>query len=652
MPVILQIVCQKIDIMTTKKQPTTAAAIEGSATEKKVRKPAAKRTNTRRKTTSKAAEVATAEKQAVEENKPVAENQVIAENKAVDNEKKVRKPRAAKKHTAQPKVEPNVQSALELNTESTNELNIEPTVEQLSVNSVEEAPAVKPVETPVEQAIEVAVRPEVKHSSEVALPMEVKQPSEVAVTTEVKQPKSEQQPAQEARRPKTEPQPVVIPDLPNIEINSIVDLAQAPQRSIVLTDQQIQQLTLDELAERHAYLQRLLANVLDYDVVISDTNIWLELFIAGGHGDQRSNARLQFERQLEFISKLVKHRGCRFMMMGETYEEIDRFATMQDPTNHKEADFSDNVVCLNTAARLAKRLILSQQRENRLRIEGLGAESHHASFADPAIIRKVVELFADGKKVLLITNDASVAIRSIGLCDDLQRINCVSDEEWDDVFAPLRPMVFTFDDLKLLDNYTRQYHYIQMASGEPWMCQVTKREKATNVVPLDLWLDAFRPGDKHRGDNLFTDQEMQLLQKKEQQKQQNVNQSKQQPGGQQKQQSAGQPKQQNGNQPKQQNNRQKQQPKQQQKQASKQNTVDGPKAIEPKTAGEPKDVEFKAAEPVVDRNVVEIVEIQPAETATVEVAEEPKQRSRSRRKPSGRGRKSSGEKSAQTSAEN
>ena len=282
---------------------------------------------------------------------------------------------------------------------------------------------------------------------------------------------------------------------------------------------------------------------------------------------------------------------------------------MQDPTNHKEADFSDNVVCLNTAARLAKRLILSQQRENRLRIEGLGAESHHASFADPAIIRKVVELFSEGKKVLLITNDASVAIRSIGLCDDLQRVNGVADEVWDSVYAPLRPMVFTFDDLKLLDNYTRQYHYIQMASGEPWMCRVGKRGKAGNVPLLDLWLEAFRPGDKHRGDNLFTDQEMQLLQKKEQQKQ-SLNQQKQ-ASGQQKQMS---------NQQKQPSNQQKQ-TSNQQKQTSNQ---------QKQAASQPK------------KELPEVNSEAPV------VAEEVKTGSRSRRKPSGRGKKQTGAKAEKT----
>lgn len=321
-------------------------------------------------------------------------------------------------------------------------------------------------------------------------------------------------------------QQLTVPALPHIRISNIIELLQAPMRSIVLTDQQIQQLTLEQIEERHRFLEETLARVLDYDVVISDTNIWLELLIGytSSHSDPKYNARLQFERQLEFISKLTHYRNGRFMILGETYEEIDRFASMLDPANHRDADFTDNIVCLNTAARLAKRLILAQQRENRLRIDGIGAESHHAAFADPAIIRKVAELFATGKKVLLLTNDASVAIRAMGICDDLQRHNNISDSEWDEKYAPLRPMVFTFDDLKQLDFYTKQYHYIQMAAGVPWMSDIERTIKRDIPAPLELNMDAFKPGDKHRGDNLFNDQEKQqgqqkLLQQKKQMEQ-------------------------------------------------------------------------------------------------------------------------------------
>lgn len=321
-----------------------------------------------------------------------------------------------------------------------------------------------------------------------------------------------------------------IPALPSIQIRNIVELMQAPMRNIVLTDQQIQQLTLEEIEKRHKFLEETLARVLDYDVVISDTNIWLELLVGytSSHSDPRYNARLQFERQLEFISKLTQYRGGRFIMMGETYEEIDRFASMQDPANHRDADFTDNIVCLNTAARLAKRLILAQQRENRLRIDGIGAESHHASFADPAIIRKVADLFAAGKKVLLLTNDASVAIRTMGICDDLQRHNNISDEVWDERYAPLRPMVFTFDDLKQLDFYTRQYHYIQMAAGAQWMQDIEPKIRRERPETLTLWLEAFRPGDKHRSDNLFTETEKQQVQKQQQQRKQQEQQNRQQ----------------------------------------------------------------------------------------------------------------------------
>lgn len=315
---------------------------------------------------------------------------------------------------------------------------------------------------------------------------------------------------------------------------NIIDLINTPQKDLILSDQQIQQLTLEEVHQRHLMLQEILSGVLDYDIVISDTNVWLELN-AVSHGDNRGNTRLMFERQLDFISKMMRHRGGKFIIMGETYEEIDRFAAVQDPVNHKEADFSDNLVYLNAAARLAKRLILSMQRENRLRIEGISSESHHAAFADPAIVRRVVELFTEGKKVLLLTNDASVAIRSIALCDDLQRINAIGDDEWNATYTLLRPMAFTFDDLRLLDNYTRQYHYIQMADGTPWMSEVQPLSASAprSSQPLaQLTIDeyAFRQGDKHRSDNLFikAEEQPERKQEKKQQQQQQAQQKKQQ----------------------------------------------------------------------------------------------------------------------------
>lgn len=295
---------------------------------------------------------------------------------------------------------------------------------------------------------------------------------------------------------KQEPKP--LPSCPTLLIRDVVELVNAPQRQLLLTDQQIQQLTVEEAEKRFRWIEGTLALVLNYDVVLSDTNIWIELLTGhtSSHSDPRFNARLQFERQLEFISKLSKFRGARFSMMSETYEEIDRFATQMEPPA-VDADMKDENVCRNIAARLAKRLILSQQRENRLRIEGIGAESHHSAFADPAIIRRCVELFAQGKKVLLLTNDASVAIRSMGMCDDLQRTNGIDDETWDKVYAPIRPMVMTFDDLKILDAYTRQYHFLQSAAGKQWMEDVPQQMEKRTVTPLTLWVEGFRPGDRH-----------------------------------------------------------------------------------------------------------------------------------------------------------
>ncbi len=377
------------------------------------------------------------------------------------------------------------------------------TSEEETPDYVEETPA--PVAVEMTDSVEETVNPEPVAEEQKTDKAETAQtPKQEKQEKRKNEPKQEQkqEPKQEQKQQKQEQKQQNVKPIPPfvpVRVETLVDLVNAPYRQLCLNDQQIQQLTVEDAQQRFRWFEGTLAWVLDYDIVISDTNIWLELLVGhtSSHSDPKVNARLLFERQLEFISKLVRYRGGKFMMMSETYEEIDRFATQQAPTNYKDADFTDEALCRNVAARLAKRLILSQQRENRLRIEGIGAESHHAAFADPAIIRKTVELFATGKRVLLITNDASVAIRSMGMCDDLQRHNNIDDDTWEEVYTPLRPMVMTMDDLKVLDNFTRQYHFLQMAAGKQWMEDVPRRMEKHNVEPLMLWMEGFRPGDKH-----------------------------------------------------------------------------------------------------------------------------------------------------------
>lgn len=302
-------------------------------------------------------------------------------------------------------------------------------------------------------------------------------------------------------------------------IHDFCDLANQGARIPLLSDQQIQQLTYEDALERNILLENILRQVLDYDIVLSDTNIWLELLVGhtSCHSDPRVNARLQFERQLEFISKLMKRIGGKFMIMSETYEEIDRFAAILDPMSYKDVDWSDEVICRNVSARLAKKLMLAEQKENRLRIEGIGSESHHAAFADPAIIRRTVEFFAEGKKVLLLTNDASVGIRSLGMCDDMQRTNKVDDRTWREIYEPQRPMVLTMDDLKLLDQYTRQYYFLLMPAGRQWMQDVSMREPVVLERPLKLWMEGFRAGDRHERRSDRIEQMRKEQQRKEQQ---------------------------------------------------------------------------------------------------------------------------------------
>ena len=500
------------------------------------------------------------------------ENPTDDKPRAESTEARRRKTKSTDAHAAESVDDSSKAPAIEL-TENVDDSSKAPAIELTeNVDDNSKAPAIEPTENVDDRSKAPAIEPTEKPATDTAVPAEGSgQTSDSATSSPVASRDQTadgvvvQSPLQNGRQQSTSQTAKPLPPCPTLVIHNIVELVNAPSRQLLLTDQQIQQLSAEEAARRFRWIEGTLALVLDYDIVISDTNIWLELLTGhtSSHSDPRFNCRLQFERQLEFISKLTRHRSGRFMMMSETYEEIDRFASQMEPQSHSDSDFSDDDVCRNIAARLAKRLILSQQRENRLRIEGIGAESHHSAFADPAIIRRCVELFAQGRRVLLLTNDASVAIRSMGMCDDLQRTNGIDDETWDNIYAPLRPMVMTMDDLKAIDAYTRQYHFLQMATGKAWMEDVPRQMRKNDVAPLTLWMEGFRPGDRHPERKQTAQQRKQNSQPKQEQKPQPKQEQKPQP----KQEQKSQPKQEQKPQPKQE---QKSQPKQEQKPQPKQ----------------------------------------------------------------------------------
>ena len=547
----------------------------GQQTEKKSRrKPAARKAATTKKKAAK-------KEDAVEPVIEVKETKTEAPARK-QPQRRGRKPKQTAVEAAEAKKEENVKS---------------------NVEGAEEAAVVVENKTPEEPRIEEIKAEDVK--VEEGRTEEVKSEVKTEETANTQQPKSNtQHPTPNTQKP--------IPPFNPVRIDTIVDMVNAPKGQLLLNDQQIQQLSQEEALKRFRWIEGTLAWVLNYDVVISDTNIWLELLVGhtSSHSDPKVNARLMFERQLEFISKLVRYRGGRFMMMSETYEEIDRFATQQAPTNYKDADFADEALCRNVSARLAKRLILSQQRENRLKIEGICAESHHAAFADPAIIRKTVELFSVGKRVLLLTNDASVAIRSMGMCDDLQRINEIDDETWERVYAPLRPMVVTMEDLKVLDFYTRQYHFLQMAAGKQWMEDVPQRMEKRNIQPLTLWLDGFRPGDKQSEMNKQQQKQQKQPKQEQQKKQKQQNQQKQE---------------------QQKVQEQPEQPKQQQQQARQQQPKNEPKQSQ---ATEPKQ-EVAAPELVIVTDISDTQEMPrtPANAVPQEAPENAEQPTQQRKRP-------------------
>ena len=383
-----------------------------------------------------------------------------------------------------------------------------------------EEPTEKPAATISQEEAEAPKAQETQKPAQ--KPQETPKPQETQNTQSSQNSQNTQntQSTQKPQEPQKPQKPLTIPPLQNIQVHDFCDLVNQGGKIPILNDQQIQMLTWEEAQRRCEKLEHILCTILDYDIVLSDTNIWLELLVGhtSSHSDPRVNARLQFERQLESLSKMMKRIGGRFMVMSETYEEIDRFATATEPVNYKDADWSDEALCRNVAARLAKRLMLAQQKENRLRIEGIGSESHPASFADPAIIRRTVEFFAVGKKVLLLTNDTSVGSRSLGMCDDLQRINDIDDKTWRTVYEPQRPMVLTMDDLKILDTYMRQYYYLCSAAGRTWMQDALPRETVTLETPLQLWLEGFRPGTRNERRSDRKEQEKKEQERKEQER--------------------------------------------------------------------------------------------------------------------------------------
>ena len=466
------------------------------------------------------------------------ENPTDDKPRAESSEARRRKTKSTDAHAAESVDDSSKAPAIEL-TENVDDSSKAPAIEPTeNVDDNSKAPASEPTENVDDRSKAPASEPTETPATDNAVPAEGSgqtsdsdTSSPVASRDQTADGVVVQSPSQNGRQQSTSQTAKPLPPCPTLVIHNIVELVNAPSRQLLLTDQQIQQLSAEEAARRFRWIEGTLALVLDYDIVISDTNIWLELLTGhtSSHSDPRFNCRLQFERQLEFISKLTRHRSGRFMMMSETYEEIDRFASQMEPQSHSDSDFSDDDVCRNIAARLAKRLILSQQRENRLRIEGIGAESHHSAFADPAIIRRCVELFAQGRRVLLLTNDASVAIRSMGMCDDLQRTNGIDDETWDNIYAPLRPMVMTMDDLKAIDAYTRQYHFLQMATGKAWMEDVPRQMRKNDVAPLTLWMEGFRPGDRHPERKQTAQQRKQNSQPKQEQKPQPKQEQKPQP---------------------------------------------------------------------------------------------------------------------------
>ena len=160
----------------------------------------------------------------------------------------------------------------------------------VDAEKVQPAVDAAPKKKKVTRSRKKVVAPEAKEETKIEASPEIKneEPAVENKTAEKKPEKaSKKEVAKEAEKPADKPAVKPIPKMPtNLVIRDFCDLANSGGYIPLLSDQQIQQLTYEEAFERNLIFEAIISNVLDYDIVLSDTNIWLELLV--GHTSSHS----------------------------------------------------------------------------------------------------------------------------------------------------------------------------------------------------------------------------------------------------------------------------------------------------------------------------------------------------------------------------
>lgn len=103
----------------------------------------------------------------------------------------------------------------------------------------------------------------------------------------------------------------------------------------------------------------------------------------------------------EFFNFIVTdiEKGQKIIMLKEQYQEM--YKIKQNKSNEESA----------AKAREAFRIIELLQEEDRIEIESLDIESTGSSYADPILIKRIIDDSLNNKKVVFITNDSDLKIR-------------------------------------------------------------------------------------------------------------------------------------------------------------------------------------------------------------------------------------------------
>ena len=181
-----------------------------------------------------------------------------------------------------------------------------------------------------------------------------------------------------------------------------------------------------------------LIDMIDYDILITDTNIWLwvrkrKSNVMQKDGTTKDIITMSNENMLKYFGQFLKNRHGHIELHGKAYHEIDHFSKNEGNreysdivyTRHTRVYENQDKHSLQSNAKKSKILIEQLLQKNELIIPDLKPEEEDR-YADPCIIQQFKDWLNKSQKVLLVSNDRALRTQC------LQSLNeCVGVENKD-----------------------------------------------------------------------------------------------------------------------------------------------------------------------------------------------------------------------------